>query len=129
MLRRLPVQKATRGFSSSARSSKWKRRLLATTGILGTGAATAFGFSYTSEKRRQEVEKRIRTGPVEWLFLVARTVEEKPIPTRQQQLKRLASGEEFDVLVVGGGATGGLEIAHWSWFKVLAWRWKRSCGA
>ena len=37
---------------------------------------------------------------------LARTVEEKPIPTRQQQLKRLASGEEFDVLVVGGGATG-----------------------
>ena len=35
-----------------------------------------------------------------------RSVEEKPVPTRAQQLKRLASGEEFDVLVVGGGATG-----------------------
>eukprot|EP00438_Fugacium_kawagutii_P013187 Skav230183 [mRNA] locus=scaffold196:169519:170923:- [translate_table: standard] len=35
-----------------------------------------------------------------------RSVEEKPVPTRAQQLKRLASGEEFDVLVVGGGCTG-----------------------
>ena len=31
------------------------------------------------------------------------------MPTRAQQLKRLASGEEFDVLVVGGGATGGAQ--------------------
>ena len=38
-----------------------------------------------------------------------RSVEEKPVPTRAQQLKRLASGEEFDVLVVGGGATGGAQ--------------------
>ena len=36
----------------------------------------------------------------------ARTVEEKPVPSRADQIKRLASGEEFDVLVVGGGATG-----------------------
>ena len=28
------------------------------------------------------------------------------IPTRQEQLKRLQSGEDFDVLVIGGGATG-----------------------
>ena len=35
-----------------------------------------------------------------------RTVEEKPVPTRADQIKRLASGEEFDILVVGGGATG-----------------------
>lgn len=29
-----------------------------------------------------------------------------PIPTRDQQLAKLQSGETFDVLVVGGGATG-----------------------
>ena len=38
--------------------------------------------------------------------VTCRSVEEKAVPTRAQQLKRLASGEEFDVLVVGGGATG-----------------------
>lgn len=46
--------------SSTLLDSKLLR--LATTGIVGTGAATAFGFSYTSEKRRQDVEKTIRTG-------------------------------------------------------------------
>lgn len=46
--------------------------------------------------------------PGSWLFggHLRRSVEEKPVPTRAQQLKRLASGEEFDVLVVGGGCTG-----------------------
>lgn len=39
-----------------------------------------------------------------------RSVEEKPVPTRAQQLKRLASGEEFDVLVVGGGCTGAADL-------------------
>lgn len=33
-------------------------------------------------------------------------MEEKPVPTRAQQIERLAAGEEFDILVVGGGATG-----------------------
>ena len=42
-----------------------------------------------------------------------RSVEEKAVPTRAQQLKRLASGEEFDVLVVGGGATGVDGIGPW----------------
>lgn len=28
------------------------------------------------------------------------------LPTREQQLLALQSGEEFDVLVIGGGATG-----------------------
>lgn len=100
MLRRaLPSTKRLVGrtFSTAeqvARPSKWKRRLLIATGVAGAGGATVFGFSYSSEKKRQEVEKKIRS------------VEEKAVPTRAQQLKRLASGEEFDVLVVGGGATG-----------------------
>lgn len=44
-----------------------------------------------------------------------RSVEEKPVPTRAQQLKRLASGEEFDVLVVGGGCTGAADLGVGSW--------------
>ncbi|CAH8470849.1 unnamed protein product [Heterobilharzia americana] len=31
---------------------------------------------------------------------------ERPLPTRDEQLKRMASGETFDVLIIGGGATG-----------------------
>ena len=52
-----------------------------------------------------------------------RSVEEKPVPTRAQQLKRLASGEEFDVLVVGGGATGDTAVGpgcpEWNTFHWL----------
>ena len=46
-----------------------------------------------------------------------RSVEEKAVPTRAQQLKRLASGEEFDVLVVGGGCTG-------AWMAAMGWPWR-----
>ncbi|VDP73992.1 unnamed protein product [Schistosoma mattheei] len=31
---------------------------------------------------------------------------ERPLPTRDEHLKRMASGELFDVLVIGGGASG-----------------------
>lgn len=31
---------------------------------------------------------------------------QKPLPTRDEQLSRLSSGQTFDVLVIGGGATG-----------------------
>nr|CAX82551.1 Glycerol-3-phosphate dehydrogenase, mitochondrial precursor [Schistosoma japonicum] len=31
---------------------------------------------------------------------------ERPLPTRDEHLKRMASGEIFDVLIIGGGATG-----------------------
>jgi len=52
------------------------------------------GMSYSSEKQRQDIEQKIRS------------VKEKKVPTRQEQLDRMQSGEEFDVLVVGGGSVG-----------------------
>jgi glycerol-3-phosphate dehydrogenase len=30
----------------------------------------------------------------------------KPLPSRNEQIKILQSGEEYDVLIIGGGATG-----------------------
>uniref|UniRef100_A0A7S2W247 glycerol-3-phosphate dehydrogenase n=1 Tax=Mucochytrium quahogii TaxID=96639 RepID=A0A7S2W247_9STRA len=44
-----------------------------------------------------------------WRFVACRafgTEQLNKLPTREEQLERLKSGEEFDVLVVGGGATG-----------------------
>ncbi|CAE7826392.1 GPD2 [Symbiodinium sp. CCMP2592] len=100
MLRRAaPISQRLVGrrFSAAAEAvgpSKWRRRLLLASGAVGFTAVGVGSFSYSSEKKRQDREKKIRT------------VEEKPVPTRADQIKRLASGEEFDILVVGGGATG-----------------------
>ena len=52
-------------------------------------------FSSSKAKCEESTEITKPIGPV--------TV---PIPTREEQLKRLKSGEIFDVLVIGGGATG-----------------------
>lgn len=30
----------------------------------------------------------------------------RPLPPREEQIKALQSGDEFDVLIIGGGATG-----------------------
>eukprot|EP00439_Symbiodinium_sp_Y106_P077655 s2731_g16.t1 len=85
MLRRAaPISQRLVGrrFSAAAEAvgpSKWRRRLLLASGAVGVTAVGVGSFS---------------------------TVEEKPVPTRADQIKRLASGEEFDILVVGGGATG-----------------------
>jgi len=68
--------------------------MLLTGGIVGGGVAAMAGMSYKSEKTRQETEQKIRS------------VQEKKVPSRQEQIDRLNSGEEFDILVVGGGATG-----------------------
>ncbi|CAE8632852.1 unnamed protein product, partial [Polarella glacialis] len=78
----------------AAKPRKWRKRLLVGVGAAGGGVAAVAGFSYRNENQRRETEQLIRS------------VKETHIPTRGENLKRLASGEVFDILVVGGGATG-----------------------
>ncbi|XP_075897651.1 glycerol-3-phosphate dehydrogenase, mitochondrial isoform X2 [Nelusetta ayraudi] len=78
------------------------RKALKRTAILGGGAmAAAFGLSQLIEYRKRQAR----------LSLVAADAELKmpfadEFPSRQAQLAALQSTPEFDVLVVGGGATG-----------------------
>uniref|UniRef100_A0A674E8Z0 Glycerol-3-phosphate dehydrogenase, mitochondrial n=1 Tax=Salmo trutta TaxID=8032 RepID=A0A674E8Z0_SALTR len=78
------------------------RKALKGTAIIGTGAAAALlGLSQLSEYRKTQAR----------LAYVAAEGELKQpfkdeLPTRQAQLSTLQDTEEFDVLVVGGGATG-----------------------
>lgn len=85
---------ATTSVEATAKPRKWRKRLIVFGGAVGCGCASIAGLSYRSEKKRHETEELIRS------------VKEKPIPTRSEQLERMSSGEEFDVIVVGGGATG-----------------------
>lgn len=68
--------------------------MMVATGVVGAGSAAYVGWSYNNEKSNRAIEQVIRTR------------KEEKVPTRKEQLERLASGEEFDVLVVGGGCTG-----------------------
>jgi glycerol-3-phosphate dehydrogenase len=88
-----------RGFATAAaeapvatkKGGKWKIVGGACVGLAGTVG----GMSYMGNKKRDENEKLVRG------------INEKPVPTRTQNLDRLQKGgEEFDVLVVGGGCTG-----------------------
>lgn len=81
------------------------RRALRRTALLGGGAvATAFGLSQLLEYRKKQ-------SGLARLARVAAEAEPnipfaKELPSRQAQLSALRSTEEFDVLIVGGGATG-----------------------
>uniref|UniRef100_A0A674MJ40 Glycerol-3-phosphate dehydrogenase, mitochondrial n=1 Tax=Takifugu rubripes TaxID=31033 RepID=A0A674MJ40_TAKRU len=78
------------------------RKALKRTVMVGGGAiATVFGLSQVIEYRKKQAR----------LALVAAESELKvpfadELPARQEQLAALQNTEEFDVLVVGGGATG-----------------------
>uniref|UniRef100_A0A4W6DGT7 Glycerol-3-phosphate dehydrogenase, mitochondrial n=1 Tax=Lates calcarifer TaxID=8187 RepID=A0A4W6DGT7_LATCA len=70
------------------------RRALKRTVVVGTGAvATVFGLSHL-----------IEVSPLKFLLCFTNTV--CRLPSREAQLTALKTTEEFDVLVVGGGATG-----------------------
>lgn len=81
------------------------RRALRRTALLGGGAvATVFGLSQLLEYRKKQ-------PGLARLAHVAAEAElnipfAKELPSRQAQLSALRSTEEFDVLVIGGGATG-----------------------
>ncbi|XP_045062285.1 glycerol-3-phosphate dehydrogenase, mitochondrial isoform X2 [Coregonus clupeaformis] len=78
------------------------RKALKGTAIIGTGAAAALlGLSQLSEYRKTQARLA---------YVAAEGELQQPfkdeLPTRQAQLSTLQDTEEFDVLVVGGGATG-----------------------
>jgi hypothetical protein len=65
---------------------------IATTGVIGT-----IYFAQSSKDATTKTEKAPRT---------LETTKRISIPTRERQIHELSSGKVFDVLVVGGGATG-----------------------
>ncbi|XP_045135586.1 glycerol-3-phosphate dehydrogenase, mitochondrial-like isoform X1 [Portunus trituberculatus] len=67
-------------------------------GIVGVGALTA---SYIYDDDQHTKRQFIRVAAAENL----NSRPTKPLPTREQQLKSLSS-ESFDILIIGGGATG-----------------------
>ncbi|XP_060724940.1 glycerol-3-phosphate dehydrogenase, mitochondrial isoform X1 [Tachysurus vachellii] len=73
--------------------------------LIGGGAlATAFGLSQFIEYRRNQPH-RARLAYVEAEGQLKMAFEDR-LPTREEQLAALQNTQEFDVLVVGGGATG-----------------------
>mmetsp|Transcript_118031 Transcript_118031/g.220556 ORF Transcript_118031/g.220556 Transcript_118031/m.220556 type:complete len:789 (-) Transcript_118031:383-2749(-) len=92
-----PLKPGLRGFSAEAgvvKPKKWKKRMMVVGGVGGSVTAVIGGFAYNGKKTMDEAETIIRN------------TKETKVPTRKEQMERLASGEEFDVLVVGGGCTG-----------------------
>uniref|UniRef100_A0A8D3ED47 glycerol-3-phosphate dehydrogenase n=1 Tax=Scophthalmus maximus TaxID=52904 RepID=A0A8D3ED47_SCOMX len=78
------------------------RKALKRTAIIGGGAAaTFFGFSHLIEYRKSQARLAHVAAEAE---LKAPFADE--LPSRRAQLAALEITEEFDVLVIGGGATG-----------------------
>jgi glycerol-3-phosphate dehydrogenase len=94
------VGSGLRGFCKSAAdpsepSRRGRKVLVALGGVGATAAAGACYGGYVSKQKAALAEQTIQA------------TKEKPVPSRADSLARLQSGkEEFDVLVVGGGATG-----------------------
>ncbi|NXH06092.1 GPDM protein, partial [Loxia leucoptera] len=77
------------------------RKAVKGTAVIGGGAiATVFGLSQFSQHRNKH------GALVQVQAEEAVPVRKEHLPTREQQLVALQSCEEFDVLVIGGGATG-----------------------
>ncbi|XP_068612403.1 LOW QUALITY PROTEIN: glycerol-3-phosphate dehydrogenase, mitochondrial-like [Brachionichthys hirsutus] len=77
------------------------RKALKRTAILGGAVATVFGVSQLIGYRKKQT--RLARVAAE-ARLKAPFADE--LPSRQAQLDRLRDGDEFDVLVIGGGASG-----------------------
>ncbi|KAK0152846.1 Glycerol-3-phosphate dehydrogenase, mitochondrial [Merluccius polli] len=78
------------------------RKVLKRTAIVGAGAAAAlFGLSQLVEYRKTQVCLARQAAEAELKVPFA-----NELPSRSAQLAALRDTEEFDVLIVGGGATG-----------------------
>ncbi|KAM8871458.1 glycerol-3-phosphate dehydrogenase, mitochondrial isoform 1-T2 [Synchiropus picturatus] len=78
------------------------RKVLKRTAIIGGGAvATVFGLSQLIEYRKTQARLAHVAAEAELKVPFA-----NEFPSRQSQLAALRDTEEFDVLVIGGGATG-----------------------
>eukprot|EP00927_Polykrikos_kofoidii_P059472 TRINITY_DN54622_c0_g1_i1.p1 TRINITY_DN54622_c0_g1~~TRINITY_DN54622_c0_g1_i1.p1 ORF type:complete len:830 (+),score=102.92 TRINITY_DN54622_c0_g1_i1:57-2546(+) len=73
---------------------RWRRRLKIVLGAAATGVTVIALLSFRASKAKEELDA------------LRRRTKEEHVPNRNESLKRLTSGEEFDVLVVGGGSTG-----------------------
>eukprot|EP00929_Paragymnodinium_shiwhaense_P053780 TRINITY_DN26951_c0_g1_i1.p1 TRINITY_DN26951_c0_g1~~TRINITY_DN26951_c0_g1_i1.p1 ORF type:complete len:814 (-),score=193.05 TRINITY_DN26951_c0_g1_i1:297-2738(-) len=80
--------------AAASKPKKGRRRLVFATGLLGTAGAVYGSMAYYGYTLMDDAEKNRQAA------------EEKPVPKRRECIERLKSGEVFDVLVVGGGATG-----------------------
>ena len=65
--------------------------------IVGSGS-NYFGYDDDSERRSIASLENKSEAVVKF--------KNSPVPTRDQQMTRLTAGKEYDVLVIGGGATG-----------------------
>ncbi len=74
--------------------------------VVGGGAFGAAVYSTTNTEKGKTIEVTSSA--------IANARNTKPIPTRAKQIEKLGCGKEFDILVVGGGATGsGKEMVQW----------------
>jgi len=65
--------------------------------LSGAGAAAVAAFALARQQRNKTDEETMQ---------LIKSAKPCKVPPRSENLKRLASGEEFDLLVVGGGCTG-----------------------
>ncbi|XP_069838823.1 glycerol-3-phosphate dehydrogenase, mitochondrial [Dendropsophus ebraccatus] len=77
------------------------RNVIQGTLVLGGGAAaTVFGLSHLTDKRKKANLTHVQAAEL------IRTTSQNDLPSREAQLLTLENTKEFDVLVIGGGATG-----------------------
>ncbi|XP_075685418.1 glycerol-3-phosphate dehydrogenase, mitochondrial [Rhinoderma darwinii] len=77
------------------------RSVIQGTLVLGGGAvATVFGLSHLTDKKKKPNLTHVQAAEL------VRTTSQNELPSREAQLLTLESTKEFDVLVIGGGATG-----------------------
>lgn len=87
-----------RTLKSNHRNTRSRSWYLASTAVATTGAVGTIYFAQTANVATTKTEEALKN-----LTAVKRN---SAIPTRENQIHGLSSGKVFDVLVVGGGATG-----------------------
>ena len=79
-------------------------RLAGATAAGGVGVATLWMPAAECDQRRGPLQRRASVS--DSINVVRADLSIKGVPSREHQVKALSSGNEFDVLVIGGGATG-----------------------